>query len=737
MNFLKSVLSGTGSGFPGYAIHDEVDLPVGSLFTLNNATRREDNSQCSVLIFETIKAPTLLPLARNYHSKLRSLKHPGIVKYLDSLEVEGFIYIATERVSPLRHTLLRSPKSETISWGLYTVAQSITFINTEATSIHGNIRTNSIFTTDSGEWKVAGFEALTCMKDEEPFILKYGGLVPDTYKFTPPELQNKGFGELRNTSLTSLDSWQFAGLIWTLYNGEFSSASSLQGQGKIPNNMYAQYRRLLSPNPQSRLSVSNFLDFGRRPACFFRTDLIEISEMVPSLPMKPRDEVEAFLDHNMQTIAALPAGFRRNKLLPELAKSFEFGDGGPVVLKNMLALAQDLDPADVELLVVPVLLRIWSSKDRATQLILLENLKDYISIFSTKQINDKLFQCVGSCFTDPAPIMRETAIRQVLILTPHLSDRNINEDLLKYLAKTANDQQPGIRTNTTICLGKISSHLNPANRRKVLTAAFSRSLKDPFTHARLAALQAINATSDIYDKEDLANRIMPATVTLLIDAQRDVREQAKKTLTVLLARIESLTSDMPDIVASTAEGPTTSTTTGASTNGPAVSGAIETAAVWAGWAVTALSRNIDSSSPGPGSTSASLPVTRSVTPSTTFPPQKQGTVVAKLKGDRPQTARASSSTGAGGLKLAAKPKKVDVLAIYTEDFGSGEDAWGADAWNEPVVHTTTGTDMGFTSQGPKLTKPLAKSTAKILPLVQTRKTAEKMAEEDEWDTDAW
>jgi hypothetical protein len=40
-----------------------------------------------------------------------------------------------------------------------------------------------------------------------------------------------------------------------------------------------------------------------------------------------------------------------------------------------------------------------------------------------------------------------------------LNDRNINGDLLKYLAKTQSDEQPGIRTNTTICLGKIAKHL--------------------------------------------------------------------------------------------------------------------------------------------------------------------------------------------------------------------------------------------------------------------------------------
>lgn len=47
----------------------------------------------------------------------------------------------------------------------------------------------------------------------------------------------------------------------------------------------------------------------------------------------------------------------------------------------------------------------------------------------------------------------------MLTVIDKLSDRTINGDLLKFLARTANDEQPGIRTNTTICLGKIAKNL--------------------------------------------------------------------------------------------------------------------------------------------------------------------------------------------------------------------------------------------------------------------------------------
>lgn len=50
-------------------------------------------------------------------------------------------------------------------------------------------------------------------------------------------------------------------------------------------------------------------------------------------------------------------------------------------------------------------------------------------------------------------------MKAVLTIINKLSDRIINGELLKFLARTANDEQPGIRTNTTICLGKIAKNL--------------------------------------------------------------------------------------------------------------------------------------------------------------------------------------------------------------------------------------------------------------------------------------
>lgn len=116
-----------------------------------------------------------MPLARNAFKKLRTFRHPGVVKVLDTVESESHIYIATERLVPLRwHVKRKSLTPETIKWGLYSVARTLKFINDDASSIHGNIKVSSIYTSEGGEWKLGGFEVLSNVTDHDAIIYVSG-----------------------------------------------------------------------------------------------------------------------------------------------------------------------------------------------------------------------------------------------------------------------------------------------------------------------------------------------------------------------------------------------------------------------------------------------------------------------------------------------------------------------------------------------------------------------------------
>ena len=57
-------------------------------------------------------------------------------------------------------------------------------------------------------------------------------------------------------------------------------------------------------------------------------------------------------------------------------------------------------------------------------------------------------------------------------------------------------------------------------RQKVLTAAFARGLRDPFVHARNAALQALAATADLFNEDDCATKVLPSLCPALVDKEK-------------------------------------------------------------------------------------------------------------------------------------------------------------------------------------------------------------------------
>jgi len=86
MDFLKSAVASIAKGPAfGYSFGDRVDIDQ-SIWTLHNGTKREDGSKCSIFSFDVTANRSRLPLARNALRKFKTLRHPGIVKVLDTIE---------------------------------------------------------------------------------------------------------------------------------------------------------------------------------------------------------------------------------------------------------------------------------------------------------------------------------------------------------------------------------------------------------------------------------------------------------------------------------------------------------------------------------------------------------------------------------------------------------------------------------------------------------------------------
>lgn len=227
---------------------------------------------------------------------MRTLRHPGVIKVLDTVETDTYIYMATERVTPLVWPARRKSLSvETSKWGLSTIANTLSFINDEALSIHGNVRLSSVYTSQSGEWRLGGFEVLSSMKDDDAAIYKFGSFIPESSCYTPPEIGKSGWEAIKRNQVSAVDSYDFGILTFEVFNGCLITGDQIGQTKNVPPSMHQSYRRLLNANPKARLSITHFQDQGRRSGGFFETPLIKLAEGLESLGLKSDGERGEFL----------------------------------------------------------------------------------------------------------------------------------------------------------------------------------------------------------------------------------------------------------------------------------------------------------------------------------------------------------------------------------------------------------------------------------------------------------
>lgn len=381
-----------------------------------------------------------------------------------------------------------------------------------------------------------------------------------------------------------------------------------------------------------------------------------------------------------------PEDFFMVKVLPELLKSVEFGGGGPRPFALAMRIAPKLAEDDYNTQITPIIIRLFASSDRALRVCLLDNLPHMIDHLSQKVVSDKIFPQMVTGFGDLAPVVREQTVKAVLVVVPKLSDRIINGELLRHLAKTANDEQPGIRTNTTICLGKIARYMGVSSRAKVLTAAFSRALRDPFVHGRNAALMALAATADIFSEDDCATKMLPAICPSLVDKEKMIRDQANKTLSIYLDRVRKHQITMPDSVLPPPEA-TSAGPTRMSTPQPGQQGG----SGWAGWAISSFTNKVSAAAGEiqPNGTGAQLTAAHVASSSTNGAPRP----VYNTTTSAPVVPKAPSNLRASALATPADEEDFDDSGWgdMNDDDAPIED----DPWAEPVaVKPTTMYDDG-------------------------------------------
>ncbi|VVC89636.1 unnamed protein product, partial [Leptidea sinapis] len=485
----------------------EVGDPVSgiedkSVWTLHKGKKRGTQDEVSIFLFDVQKhSETLFDIAKASLKKLKTIRHPSLLHYLESCETEKFLYVATEYVDPLATHLMDmkidgQQRDLFLAWGLFQITRALSFFNNDGNMKHNNVCLYSVFVTTAGEWKLGGFEFITSHAQEgsSPIPIK---ILPALEIYDPPE--KKDPSKLKAVTKCSSDMWGLGCLIWETYNGPLKNQPALKTIDAIPKQLCTLYCELVSANPASRPNPADIITRCRKLGGFFKNDLIDTMLFLEEMQIKEKSEKGKFFSTLSSHLDSFPEAVCINKILPQLMTAFHYGDAGSAVLAPLFKLGKLLDEEEYQKQIVPCVVKLFGSNDRTTRSRLLQQLDQFILHLQSATVNDQIFPKVVQGFLDTNPVIREQTVKSIIHLAPKLNYNNINVEVLKHFARLqSKDDQGCIRTNTTVCLGKIAAHLHPQIRQKVLVSAFVRATRDAFPPARQAGVLALAATQQYF-----------------------------------------------------------------------------------------------------------------------------------------------------------------------------------------------------------------------------------------------
>ncbi|KAM9795442.1 N-terminal kinase-like protein [Neosynchiropus ocellatus] len=549
------------------------------IWSLHRGKKKANGEPVSVFVYDVAQGTEQqTQLAKAAFKRMKTLRHPNILAYVDGLETEKSLYLVTEQVTPLAiHLKTQAEKGGSgeleVSWGLHQIVKALSFLVNDCHLLHNNLGIWAVFVDRAGEWKLGALDHVCPQQGDPSGVLLPApkAVYPEMEKYDPPEAPNSGGENWAG------EVWRLGCLIWEVFNGPLPRNSSLRSLGKIPKSLVPHYCELVGANPRARPNPARFLQNCRAPGGFLSNSFVESNLFLEQIQIKEQAEKQQFFQDLSDNLDSFPEDFCKHKVLPQLLTAFEFGNAGAVVLTPLFKVGKFLSAEEYQQKIIPVIVKMFSSTDRAMRIRLLQQMEQFIQYLNEAAVNSQIFPHVVHGFTDTNPAIREQTVKSMLLLAPKLNESNLNQELMRHFARLqARDEQGPIRCNTTVCLGKIASYLNAGTRQRVLISAFSRATKDPFPASRSAGVLGFAATHNYYSLTEIAARILPTLCSITVDPDKAVRDQAFKAIRSFLSKLEAVSED-PSQQAEIEKDVGSCAQPAGSTSG------------WTGWAVTGMS----------------------------------------------------------------------------------------------------------------------------------------------------
>lgn len=562
-------------------------------------------------------------MALNFFKKVKTLRHPHTLKFIDGIESKDLLIIVTDRVIPLKqyikNDLSKEKKSSTknmvVAWGSHCILKALEFINKDCKLLHGAVCSDSIFVTQSGDFKLGGFFVTDELNSYNKSPSELFTLNPEVIEkvYQSPERRRSEFSVIYQKK-EATDIYGFGCILLECFGEAISDSFSTAKLPPLLRKIFAEITNAESSSRPTPTEVYSSSGFKRA----FNNKYVKALMFLEEIQIKNEIEKLDFLKKLENDVDDFPSSSSLHKFLPALTElqNFQNNSGNAnaegafdvshsaLILKIVVKITRKTeDEVNKKLLLLPLITSMFNCNDRQTRIILLQNLSLYAEFLQSKQLNKEIFPKVVAGFSDSTVALREITLKSMVLLAPRLTPTNLNDVLVKAMFRLLDDKEPSLVTNTVVCFSKLLTDFDEKTRGKVVAAVFPKVLKSPHQHTRLAALRGISsAVRDLLEGNDegsvsdkkltnaklCVSKLLPALGFSLLDSNSEVRTEAFKTFHYILKQLKTVSKQLDVKIDNNGSGMKDNL-------GASQAGGYLTAATT--WASSTLNRNYSDSSP--------------------------------------------------------------------------------------------------------------------------------------------
>ncbi|CCF60270.1 hypothetical protein KAFR_0J02060 [Kazachstania africana CBS 2517] len=504
MNFTSIFknLATSYSQFP-YSI-DETPYHRIPFWDLFKATDKDSNP---VTIFKSVDKSVLV---MNCLSMIRKIKLPGLIKIVDINETEEYVYIVTEIVEPV--TKLND--HETI---MALVDFNKFYSNFSKFFKIGKLSKENLFINSIGELVLFGLE---CCVERNNDNFQYISMWENFFNVDCKKTES---AVVANTISQVLKSSKF-----------LSNDSEIRDVIKSYSNGKTKFERFNQKLFNCKVIASDF------------NELVSIYEKLKEIHILNANErsilLRSFLSIYYKDNLKLSSNFMNNFVVPELIRDLnnEHEIFDPMFLMALFDIIFKNEIHSHDKSVKEIIYKMFGLPQRQIRFILLIHLGKIMDHFPVKELrfNDMIFNKLMNGINDNDSNIRLLTLKTIPTFVSTLTERQLNNELIRYIAKLQIDKDEEIRKWTILIILKISETLK--NYNLILTILNKSFQNDSETvTVKLCVLYGIEQLMDNFEFELIIKRVINLMLLGLMDKHAEIRFKSESLFNKYMEKINS------------------------------------------------------------------------------------------------------------------------------------------------------------------------------------------------------